>query len=320
MREIGIPVYLLRWYKCFLLDRRYCLCVGTSYSKIVRFSLDVPQGSISGPLLFALYLSTLIKEIRTAVTRTVEFAHRLNLWLRLNRNADNSYDIRQAQTALTVVSDWSEKYGVNVSLSKTHGFLYPANYRIPSPPINITYRGTTLAIKDESKMLGVTFDLNLIVDKHVANVTNAAKRKLACISKIIGKDWGSLTGDTRVACLSQVWSILTYACNVWVQLLNEGTLTKLRRMINYMARVIAGLFRPTDINSLYLEANVLDIMKTVDDKTMASTERHRRRPVGDPLRVKALGTTPKVRASLGRPCTSSGPSQISATWPVAWIG
>ena len=82
--------------------------------------------------------------------------------------------------------------------------------------------------------------------------------------------------------------------------LNEGTLVTLQRTVNYTARVIAGLFRPTDINSLYLEANVLDIMKTVDDKVMAGVERHRRRPEGDPLRTKALGPTPRVRAGKTR--------------------
>ena len=34
--------------------------------------------------------------------------------------------------------------------------------------------------------------------------------------------------------------------------------------------------------------NLFGIMKTVDDKIVAGTERHRRRPAGDPLRVKAL--------------------------------
>ena len=125
-------------------------------------------------------------------------------------------------------------------------------------------------------MLGVTFDRNLNFDKHVKNVTNAAKRKLACINKIVGKDWGGSTGDTRAACLMQVWPILTYACNVWVPLLNDGTLTTLQRTAKYMARVIAGLFRSTDTDSLYLEANVLGIMNTVDDKIMAGIERHRR--------------------------------------------
>ena len=65
------------------MDRRYCVCVGTSYSKVVRFALGVPQGSISEPLLFALYLSTLTTEIRRAVNRqlrTVEFADEVNLW------------------------------------------------------------------------------------------------------------------------------------------------------------------------------------------------------------------------------------------------
>ena len=84
-------------------------------------------------------------------------------------------------------------------------------------------------------MLAVTFDYILNFEKHVANVINAAKRKLACISKIIGNDWGGSTGDTSATCLSQVWQILTYACNVWVPLLNEGTLTKLRRTVHYMA-------------------------------------------------------------------------------------
>ena len=68
----GIPVYLLRWFWSFLMDRRYCVCVGTSYSKTVRFALGVPQGSISGPLLFALYFSTLTTEIRAAVNHEAE--------------------------------------------------------------------------------------------------------------------------------------------------------------------------------------------------------------------------------------------------------
>ena len=75
--------------------------------QIVRFALGVPQGSISGPLLFAQYLSTLTEEIGAAVTsevRTVEYADDVNIWLRLQRNADNTYDTTQAQTALNVIS------------------------------------------------------------------------------------------------------------------------------------------------------------------------------------------------------------------------
>ena len=41
---------------------------------------------------------------------------------------------------------------------------------------------------------------------------------------------------------------------------------------------------------------MLDVMKTVDDKVMAGIEKHRRRPEGDPLRIKALGSTTRVRA------------------------
>lgn len=228
------------------MDRRYCVCVGTKYSKVVRFALGVPQGSISGPLLFALYLSTLTTEIRSVVNkqvRTVEFADDVNLWTRLDRKEDGSYDTSQAQLALDTISNWSERYGINVLISptiadtKTYGFMLQSQRGKPTPPVDLVYRGIPLTFKDEAKML--------------------AKRKLACINKIVGRDWGGSTGDTRAACLSQVWPILTYACNVWAPLLNDGSLTKLRRTANYMARVIAGLLRSTDTDSLYLEANML---------------------------------------------------------------
>ena len=184
--------------------------------------------------------------------RTVEYADDVNIWVKLDRKEDNSYDTGHAQLTLDTISDWSERYGINVSISpnanatKTYGFLFVANqaeskWRQPPPPISLLYRGTALSFKTECTMLGVTFDTNLNFERHVKNVTDAAKRKLACISKIVGKDWGGSTGDTRAACLSQVWPILTYACNVWVPLLNDGTLTTLRRTANYMARVITCL-------------------------------------------------------------------------------
>ena len=77
--------------------------VGKLLERIITTRLEevvgVPQGSISGPLLFALYHSTLTTEIRAAVNcevRTVEYADDVNIWLRLRKNADNTYDTTQA--------------------------------------------------------------------------------------------------------------------------------------------------------------------------------------------------------------------------------
>jgi len=150
----------------------------------------------------------------------VEFADDVNLWTRLDRKEDGSYDTSQAQLALDTISNWSERYGINVSISptiadtKTYGFMLQSQRGKPTPPVDLVYRGIPLTFKDEAKMLGVTFDYKLNFDTHVKNVTNSAKRKLACINKIVGRDWGGSTGDTRAACLSQVWPILTYACNM----------------------------------------------------------------------------------------------------------
>ena len=61
---------------------------------------------------------------------TVEFADDVNLWTRLDRKEDGNYDTSQAQLALNTISDGSERYGINVSISqsaadtKTYGFLH----------------------------------------------------------------------------------------------------------------------------------------------------------------------------------------------------
>jgi hypothetical protein len=164
MQDIGLPSYLLRWYRGFLMDRRYCACVGTSYGKVVRFALGVPQGSISGPLLFALYLSTLTKEIRSVVprqVRTVEYADDVNIWVQLDRTQDNRYDTGRAQLTLDTISNWSERYGINVSISqdanetKTYGFLLLAKPRDKRPPpYQPTVQGYSIVIQNRVQSVG----------------------------------------------------------------------------------------------------------------------------------------------------------------------
>jgi len=110
----------------FLIDQRYRVKYGSGVSKCVRFALDVPQDSISGPLLFTIYLSTLTTKINRLNEPTIrhgEYADDLSIWARVLKRADGSCNMKPLQKALDAISRWSSRYSINVSTSKSVGII-----------------------------------------------------------------------------------------------------------------------------------------------------------------------------------------------------
>jgi len=87
--DFGIDGVALEWLLSFLIERTQYIAVGSSRSTPVACLSGVPQGSVLGPLLFALYISPVDNVVSAHRLHLHQYADDTQLYMAV-RPADNS--------------------------------------------------------------------------------------------------------------------------------------------------------------------------------------------------------------------------------------
>jgi hypothetical protein len=166
----GLPSQTIQWLRSYLNDRSQCTRCSNSVSPWSSVPCGVAQGSVLGPLLFCISISSLNTVCHNS--RIIKYADDVTL-LHFMRN---SYE-DNLQAEFDNVVSWSRREGLCLNFSKCFVSNFITKKTIHCSSI-FAPSGNVISEKDSIKILGVTFSNNFLWNKHVDNVVSKASKRI----------------------------------------------------------------------------------------------------------------------------------------------
>ena len=198
---IGLPGDVIDLIKVWLSNRMFYVTVDGNNSIIHELIKGTVQGSILGPVLYAMFMAPLfdLEEIHA-------FADDI---FKPEVGYVKQDLIKDLTKSLEAICKWLRHSGLKINEEKTDLCLFS---RKESMSVTITLGNTVIKSSDTINILGVTFDNKLQWSIHIRKAIDKANKSLNAI-KIIRKYFNS--SDLIKLITSNYFSILYYNSEVW---------------------------------------------------------------------------------------------------------
>ena len=159
--SFGISNSALSLLTSYLSCRSQAIHIGNESSSILPLSRGVPQGSVLGPLLFALYTTPISRVIEGLPLKSHLYADDTQLYLSFSSShADQS--LAQLSSALDKVFSWFCANRLSVNPSKTEYLLIgTSQQRAKVLNSSLCFQNLPLYPSQSARNLGVIFDSDL---------------------------------------------------------------------------------------------------------------------------------------------------------------
>ena len=227
----------LQWFQSYLSDRYQSTSVNNSSSSPSQLMYDVPQGSVLGPILFALYTTPLSDIIANHSVNHQLFTEDTQL----QKSAPLS-EVTNFTTELSACTDdiktWMTGNQLKLNNDKTEALLFPFLFSLkPSTvplPNSVTLGSHNIPFSDSARNLGFILDSNLAMKKYVIKISRTAYFKLMCSSSVCR----FLTEDTaKTLVISYILTWLDY-CNCLLMGTPNSVIQPLQKIQNFATRLV----------------------------------------------------------------------------------
>uniref|UniRef100_A0A1Y1M732 Reverse transcriptase domain-containing protein n=1 Tax=Photinus pyralis TaxID=7054 RepID=A0A1Y1M732_PHOPY len=221
----------------YLEDRVQAVSTAGIMSKFLHTSCGVPQGSVLGPILFNIYISTFPLALKHCTSHF--YADDAQLYY--------SFDPSEVQLAchrinedLTRIANVSKDHGLFLNSVKTQAILFGRDkHRLEAKGyVQIAIGGKAISIEDCVNNLGLVVDSNLRFKNHISRCIQRGYASL----KIIYRTRHLLTRMQKATlCNAMVLSGLNYCDTVYGPFLDSADIRKIQLLQNSCLRLIFGV-------------------------------------------------------------------------------
>jgi len=269
-QQAGITGRAWGWLRSFLSDRSFCITQGSLASQFVPATAGVPQGAVLSPLLFIIYINDLAILPPILRMTLAMFADDVAAWPSVI-NLHIRSQVKQMRLFLKYVSEWSEKWKLEFSLSKSNLVTFTRKrFLYAHSPLRLC--SSPLSSVSSYKYLGVHMDDDGRSNTHVDAIFAKAKHTAYLIGRISNRDRGP--SPLTVARLIKAVLIpqITYSfCFLYLpkfilQRLNQLIASPLRRSLSLNRHASAARllweFGIPDANTLLTQSSLLTVNRS----------------------------------------------------------
>ena len=227
----------------------------------------VPQGSVLGARLFTMYTYPLALIFIKHKVEYHSYADNTQVYLHCDNNvASLRHAVHQLENCIFDICDWMRRNALKLNEDKTEFVIFSTKNNLRDNQCLVVGKDK-IEVSDYVKILGVTFDNRMTLQKHITNICRSVNMHIRKINSI-----RRYLSNTAVRTLVQsiVIARLDYCNSVCVGL-PINRLQRLQLVQNSAARVISQTKRYTSITPILNELHWLPINKWCKFKILLLT-------------------------------------------------
>ena len=183
LQSSGVKDTALRWFTSYLAHRQQIVTVNGHRSEAQPLNCGVPQGSVLGPILFNLYISSLGQLLRNHGVSYHLYADDAQVYIDTSIEELNNAKTR-LETCVEAIQGWMRQRQLKMNDTKTEFIVFATrelSKRIP--PCSLLVGEHHIPASKSVRNIGVVFDCNMSMEAHVSAVVRGAYLQLKNISR-----------------------------------------------------------------------------------------------------------------------------------------
>ena len=185
--EIGLKGRALEWLKSYFSGRTSSVCINGIQSKKCSLNYGLPQGSILGPLCFAIYIIPIGRIIRKHGISFHIYADDIQLYIDFDPSSPQSIASALSRLAACIqdIQLWMTCNLLKLNSDKTEFFVALSSYnKGRMPPVKLQVGKDVIEPSQSVRNLGVIFDTEMSMSGQVSALSRSVSFHLRNISQI----------------------------------------------------------------------------------------------------------------------------------------